>query len=289
MINAKSLNNKKISLLLQEYRKKFGEQALIFEMPTGTTKLPNDVSEDELIESLQRCLTEKIKLNDIYPTLNTKKNYKKGCEIKINQRRKHRYMKKYKELVLSCCKDCIKTIYNVELNSCELYIIGFGQFCLKDDSWFKLNLVSEICLSLESFNIDFKGMSFIPIFVRNDCLDFICYDVKNSSYCICKIENVENYEDVDIPINKRSQFKIVNINFEDYFYIKEITDKEAKKAYRQELKAPLRDNIQLTWFKTADLLSAFIGIPTGDIKLPTSILLRKRIRMIEKQLAKNKN
>jgi len=81
MINAKILENKKIFYLLQEYVKQFKEPALLFEPPTGRTGLPNNVTETELIQSLERCLKEKIKIGEIYPTLNSIRIYKKGTEI----------------------------------------------------------------------------------------------------------------------------------------------------------------------------------------------------------------
>ena len=77
MITAKVLKNERVCSLMQEYRKQFKENALMFQMPTGTSKLPNEVTEDELIESLGRCLKENIKLCEIYPSLTSKDHYKK--------------------------------------------------------------------------------------------------------------------------------------------------------------------------------------------------------------------
>ena len=201
--------------------------------------------------------------------------------------------KNYKEIVLSCCRDCIKTIYKTDVYGTNLFIMSFGQFCLKDDSWLKLNMVSEICLSVETFNIDFKGMRIIPIFTRNYCTEFLCYDIDNSSYCICEIIDLEDYEDTDITLGSRSQFNIEYVDANEYFSIREITDKEAKKAYKQELKAPLRDELKLPWIVIMEMLTTFVPAPCDDVSIdnntPTSILLRQRIKYIEKKLSKKKN
>ena len=69
MINGNSLNNEELYDLMQEYRIKFGKLPITFEMPTGTTKLPNSTTEEELIEALKKCLMENVKLSTIYPSL----------------------------------------------------------------------------------------------------------------------------------------------------------------------------------------------------------------------------
>ena len=69
MITAKSLQNKELFELLQEYRRQFKEQAFTVEMSTGNVSLPSNVTEEELIVSLKKCIKENIKLYEIYPSL----------------------------------------------------------------------------------------------------------------------------------------------------------------------------------------------------------------------------
>ncbi|MGN1201515.1 MAG: hypothetical protein ACI4R8_04605 [Candidatus Caccovivens sp.] len=80
MITVRCLENDKLFELCRNYRDHFKEDPFFFEMPTGITHLPDDLTEEKLIASLERCLSENIKLNEIYPSLNSNTRYQKGVK-----------------------------------------------------------------------------------------------------------------------------------------------------------------------------------------------------------------